>query len=210
VDSVPSAPDPAAPAGRRISPALAVLLIVLGLTAAGFSYVIARRLVADRPPGSAAGSVTSDPATPGGVTPGGVTSPPVSVPKRARCPRPTALALEQAGLNGDLTLELYVRVRRADGRNNEAWVCRNADGVLVYQGHTPGPLDSADNGRNTIMLAASIKGEVAAAEGGFVARNPGDSNTTEYQVTRESLVVRRVPDDGNAETFEVVEFHPAA
>jgi hypothetical protein len=170
--------------GRRLSPLLIALLVVIGLTAAGFSYVVARRLVA----GQASPTSGPTPAPTGSTTPTGA-----PVPAYARCPDATARALAAAGLDDQLDLMIYVRVQRPEKADAEAWVCRNGDGLLVYQGHElPGPLDVADNAVNTIMLASGIKGDVTfdAGRDRYVGRNPGGTNTTEYIVSRTGLAVR--------------------
>jgi hypothetical protein len=101
-------------------------------------------------------------------------------------------AVTAGGLNGELTLVVYIEfnVERGPAR---AWICKNADDVLIYQAHERfGPFDLAFNGENTLLLAKDIKGDVVAVTGGFLAHNPDDSGrVTEYTVTREALTIKR-------------------
>jgi hypothetical protein len=138
---------------------------------------------------------SSSPVTPDSTGPGDPTSqPPASDdpnnPPTTRCPAVTAAALLAANLGGDLKLRLYIRASTSNASDSEVWICENADGLLVYQGHVRnGPLSTADNGRNSLLLVEGIKGSVATEGTGYVAVNPNGRTSTEYHVSRERLAV---------------------
>jgi hypothetical protein len=182
---------------RRFSPAVLTLLVLTAVAAATFSYLIVRRLSADPAADTSRGRVV---ATESATTP-------APDPDARPCPEVTGQALAEAGLDGDLELVIYIKARQAGRDDAEVFVCRNRDGLLAYQGHVlTGPLDAADNGVNTILLAEGIKGEVREDATGFVAVNVGATSTTEYHVSRDSLRVVSIP--GTTSVYEVVEVYP--
>jgi len=189
------------PSPRRISPALAVVLVVLAAAGGLGGYLVTRQALADRgqvtangPTGStgpAGGSGRTTPATTGATsTPKAGTSP-TSTPDATRCPALTEAAVRARGLAGDLQLLLYVSSKGTDTLTGaEAWVCQNRDGVLIYQGHVRnGPFTDVCC-TNTLLLASGIKGRVVRDGDGFVATspkdpsNPDDPTHTDYHVSR--------------------------
>jgi hypothetical protein len=190
--------DPRPSLLRRVSPAVLTLLVLTAVAAATFSYLIARRLTADPPADASRGRV---------VATASVTPPATPDPDAPPCPAVTGKALAEAGFDGDLELVIYIKARQAGRDDAEVFVCRNRDGLLAYQGHVlTGPLDAADNGINTILLAEGIKGEVSDEGAEIVAVNAGATTTTEYHVSRETLRVVTIP--GTTSVYEVVEVYP--
>ena len=189
------------PSPRRISPALAVVLVLLAAAGGTGGYLVTRQMLADRGQVTANGPTGSTGPTggPGPTTPRstGATSKPNTSPSAApapdstRCPALTEAAVRAKGLAGDLQLLLYVSAKATDTlAGAEAWVCRNRDGLLIYQGHRrTGPFIEVCC-TDTILLASGIKGRVVADGDGFVATspkdpsNPDDPNHTDYHVSR--------------------------
>jgi hypothetical protein len=187
------------PSGRRrIGPGLIAVLVVLAAGFGGGSYFVARRILAARVGGAEAATtattpppgVTTAPSVPAATGP--QTTPKVT-PKAedpaSFCPAITAKAVSDAGLNGQLQLLRYVSATVSGGSDAEAWICKNADGVLFYQGHRKtGPFEAATSD-HTILLGRGILGKVATeGNDGFVATNPldpanvDDPQRTEYHV----------------------------
>jgi hypothetical protein len=155
--------------------------------------------------GTPSTAVTTPPHTP-------TTPPPTQVPPGdpKTCPQATVDALTHAGLDSNLTVQLYIQVHRAGEYDSEIWVCQNATGLLVYQGHVMrGPLDQATSG-NTLLLAAGIKGTVQLdGTNGYVASNPVNGVTTDYHVSALKLVTIKEP--GNLDRQEypaIVAYQP--
>jgi hypothetical protein len=188
---------------RRIGPALIAVLVVLAALAGTLGYAGMKAVLgpSGTPNGSPSNSSTKthDPTQPsdGGTSPGQPTdggspqgSDDPNNPPTTACPTTTLAALVAKNLGGDLKLRLYVRGSLANASDAEVWICENADGVLVYQGHVlNGPLSVADNGLNTLLLVEGIKGSVVEEGAGFKAVNPNGRTSTEYHVTRDQLVV---------------------
>jgi hypothetical protein len=197
-----------------VGPALVALLVALAATAGTFGYLVTRRVVNAEGSGTptSTGTVTSGPprttpARTGQPTSSGTATTDAPDPGDA-CPSVTADALRSAGLNSELRLLLYIHTHKANVIDSEVWVCANADDRLVYQGHRmDGPMSSADNGRNTLLLAEGIKGTVEREGTGYKATNPSGDRTTEYHVSREVLVIVHKP-GGNEERHPVVEAKP--
>jgi hypothetical protein len=184
---------------RRIGPALIAVLVVLAALAGTLGYAGMKAVLgpSGTPNGSPSNSSTktqdSNRPSDTGTSPGEPTSPGTDDPNNpptTACPSATLAALLAANLGGDLKLRLYVRGSTANASDAEVWICENADGVLVYQGHVlNGPLSVADNGLNTLLLVEGIKGSVVEDGAGFKAVNPNGRTTTEYHVARDQLVV---------------------
>jgi hypothetical protein len=208
--------------GRRIGPALIAVLVVLAGTAGTFAYLVTKRIVAGQATASPP-TATGTPTTPRTTAPRTTTAtarPPTNTTRPATqsqsppdpgdaCHPATVQALANAGVNSTLEMLLYVQVRRPGELDAEIWICKNADGLLIYQGHVlSGDLDVADNGNNTILLAEGIKGTVDTEGGdGWKATNPSGSSSTEYHVSRERLVIVRRP--SNRETdYTVIRAKP--
>jgi hypothetical protein len=218
--------------GRRFGPALIAFLVVLAGAAGALGYFGARSVLSGSGNPSAGGATHSatppasstDPRTPntggstvsggGGGNPSqtktqGTPTTTVQPGDGSKCPQATVDALNRAGLNSTLTVLLYVQAHRDGETDSEVWVCRNADGVLIYQGHIlRAPLTNADDAQNTLLLVTGIKGSVAADGDGFVAKNPNGNTTTEYHVSRTSLVQVDEPNDRNRTEYQVVNVFP--
>ena len=213
-------PSPA----RRFGPALIAFLVVLAAAAGAVGYFGAKQILAAN--GSAlTGPTSSAPATGVRTTPPtgptsptvGPTSPKTSTTTTATvpagdgstCPTPTADAVGAAGLDNHLVVQLYVRVHRAGETDSEIWICKNNDGLLIYQGHIlRSALTTADDARDSLLLATGIKGTVAQNVDEYVASNPNNGTTTEYHVTRDKLVRIQQPGDRNRTEYQVVNVFP--
>lgn len=71
-------------------------------------------------------------ATPGQTTP---TDPGATTTPEQPCPDFTIGRVRAEGRPGNLVTVLYVRGTKANGEEGEAWICRDSDGTLYYQGH---------------------------------------------------------------------------
>jgi hypothetical protein len=201
------------PEPRRAGPLLLVVLLVLGGVGGTMGYLVTRQVLANNaaaPPGVT--STTTPGATGGGTTPGrGIATPKASTSTSTKdestfCPDVTVKAMTDAGLNGKLTLLLYIEVTIPRGKAR-GWICRNEAGVIVYQGHElSGPLDKANNGQNTIILVKGIKGEVVVDGDGYKATNPvDDGNKTDYLIAKNRFKI--VQSAGGTTTGSVTRFY---
>jgi hypothetical protein len=188
------------PSPRRISPALAAVLVLLAVVGGGGGYLVTRQVlggsgdtVADGPTGSSRPSATG-PTTPrstGTTATPKASASPTPTPDAKSCPALTEAAVKARGLAGDLQLLLYVSGKGTDTTAGaEAWVCKNGDGLLIYQGHRrTGPFTEVCC-TDTILLASGIRGRVDAVGDGFVATSPrdptkvDDPNHTDYHLSR--------------------------
>jgi hypothetical protein len=180
---------------------LAAVLVVLAAAGGVGGYLVTRQAVADRgqvtangPTGSTGPTASSGPTTPATTgptqTPKASTSP-TAAPDATRCPALTEAAVRLKGLAGDLQLLLYVSSQGTPSlAGAEAWVCKNRDGLLIYQGHVRnGPFTDVCC-TNTLLLASGIKGRVVPDGAGFVATSPKDPSNaddpihTDYHVSR--------------------------
>jgi hypothetical protein len=134
------------------------------------------------------------PAAPPAATPTGPQTTPKVTPKAddpgTSCPAITTKAVSDAGLDAQLKLLRYVDATLTGGSPAEAWICKNTDGELFYQGHRKsGPFERATSD-DTILLGRGILGKVdTEGDDGFVATNPkdpanpDDPERTEYHVS---------------------------
>lgn len=116
------------------------------------------------------------------------------------CPAVTVKAVAAAGLNSELKLLRYVEVSQS-GSNGEAWVCRNAAGVLFYQGHRKSAAFDVATGNDTILLGRGVLGKVdTEGDARFVAynpqnqANPDDPDHTEYHVSATAFYYVKQPE----------------
>jgi hypothetical protein len=204
------------PEPRRVGPLLLVVLLVLGGVGGTMGYLVTRQVLANNASGAPGPSGIQTPGPTGtpGATPGGTSGPQVTTSATANpkdegtfCPEVTAKAMTDAGLNGKLSVLLYVEVTLPAAGPARGWVCRNEDGVLVYQGHQlSGPLDKANNGRNTIILAKGVAGEVVVEGEGYKAINmAADGKRTDYLVTKNTFKI--VQSSGGTTTGNVTRFY---
>jgi hypothetical protein len=200
------------PHGRRIGPALVAVLVLLAGAAGAGAYLFARQILtkqtdqvatgpsqttqAGSPPtsespratgnqtGAQTGTQTGNqPGTPIG------TQPPNQPTSPDACPVASSAAVKAAGRPGNLQRVLYVEARLADTPGAEAWICRDSDGTLYYQGHDRSGPFTASESQVTILLGTGVKGTVTAAGVGFLATNPAADGQTQYIVNREVLTV---------------------
>jgi hypothetical protein len=197
--------------GHRVGPALVALLVALAATAGTFGYLVTRRVV--QAEGLGGTSATTSPATPGtqgsGTTPTrpATTGTPAPNDPAAACPAVTVKAVRDAGLNADLTVLLYIRTHREGVTDIQVWICKNADDLLIYQGHVMrGQLRAAES-NSSLLLAEGVKGTVVREGTGYKATNVVGDRSTEYHVSRELLVIRNLPQD-TGEEHPVVEAKP--
>jgi hypothetical protein len=212
------------PAPRRIGPALIAVLVLLAAGTGTGSYLVTRQILAGPagPGGANAGVGPASGANAGGGTPSASSTrtrspaqPSAAIPTGPQttprvtakpqdpgtfCPAITAKAVADAGLNGELRLLRYVDASATGASGAEAWVCKNADGVLFYQGHRKTGRFEAATSNDTILLGRGIRGKVETeGDKGFVAinpqdaANPDDPNHTEYHVSPTSFFYVTVP-----------------
>jgi hypothetical protein len=190
---------------RRFASIFGVMLVVGGFAGAG-AYLVTRTYLADAAAATPTNGTNADPTTtrPGaGVTTGGGGAP---GDPGATCPALTSAAVKSAGRKGDLTRVLYVDGTRAGTDGAEAWICRDADGTLYYQGHDKGgPFDAATSS-STILIGPGVRGTVVMSGVGFTATNPSNGGTTQYIVTRETLAV--VLPSGERQEYRVTRYLP--
>lgn len=152
-------------------------------------------------PGGPGDPGTEGPTTSPDTGPTGTDTSPTPDPA-AGCPAVTATAVHDAGLPSELKLLLYVQLRRSGSTPAEAWVCKNSDGTLFYQGHMRGrPFDLATSS-SSILLGTGVKGDVTTEGSGFVATNVEPDKRTEYHVSAEAF--KLVIDPGGETIYEVV------
>jgi hypothetical protein len=189
---------------RRVSPVLIVVVVLLALGSGAGAYVVVRNVTGG--PVTSPNDAHTAPGSshPAATTPGDPDD---------KCPGVTVQAVRAAGLNADLELLRYVDAVLPGGTPAEAWICRNADGLLYYQGHRKsGPLHAATS-QDTILLGHGILGEVDEADkSAFAAvnpmdpKNPSDQRRTVYYVSPTAFYF--TDPDGNRTTYTVISTRP--
>jgi hypothetical protein len=214
--------QPSTPA-LRFGPGLIAFLAVLAIAAGSAGYFGARSVLAanDSPNASrpsngptssggpnGGGGTQSGPAQTSGSVP--TTAPQVAAGDPSACPQPTVTALAHAGLDSTLSVLLYIRVHRAGEYDSEVWICQNAAGLLVYQGHIMRAVLDVATGNSSLLLAEGIVGTVTGEpDGSFLATNTTPAGKiTEYQVSRTQLVIVNEPGDKNRQVYPVVVAKP--
>jgi hypothetical protein len=204
---------------RRFGPMFFAAVAVLAIVAGTASYFGTRQILGPGSNLAGSGGQTASPTPepnpggPGGPGPTGPTSsaspdtgptasPTPTVDPGTTCPDITATALHDAGLNSELTLMLYVQLRRSGATPAEAWVCKNKDGALFYQGHMRDRPFLLATSSSSILLGTGIKGEVTTEGSGFVAVNTEPDKRTEYHVAADTF--KLVIDPGGETIYEVV------
>jgi hypothetical protein len=107
------------------------------------------------------------------------------------CPQFTVDAVRAKGRPGNLERVLYVEATLAGTAGAEAWICRDSDGTLYYQGHDRrGPATVATSDY-TILLGAPILGGVTQNGATYTATNPSSTGgaSTQYIVSAEKLTL---------------------
>jgi hypothetical protein len=161
-----------------LSPILIAVLALLAGVAGTSAYLLVARSLGAEPQ-------TSSPVTSGTTTPAVATSTNIADP----CPQFTVDAIRAKGRPGNLERVIYVEVSLEGVKAAEAWVCRDSDGVLYYQGHDfKGPATAATSDY-TILLGVPIQGSVFQSGSTYTATNPSTSGSTQYIVSRERLTL---------------------
>jgi hypothetical protein len=197
---------------RRIGPAFVLVLVVLAAVAGTGGYVVTRKIIGDRSvdaSGGATSNATTGTSTTDNPTTGAATATPGANPtsgnppdrndQASSCPAITEKAVRDAGLGGELQVLRYVEGRGQGGPDAEAWICKDKNGVLIYQGHRKsGPFNAATSS-DTILLALGIRGKVEERGGEFVATSPRDPTNlndptyTEYHVSATVFFILDLP-----------------
>lgn len=156
-----------------------IVLVAIGAFAVGFGGTGAYLAV----------SQTLSNQTGAGPDDGGTSSAPVveetTEAPQTPCPAFTIEAVRQSGRPGELVEVRWVQGTRPNGLGGEAWICRDSDGTLYYQGHDlTGPATAATS-NNTILIGGSIRGEVSLEGETYVATN----GATRYLVGPDTFAI---------------------
>lgn len=150
---------------RPASPITILVLVAIGAFSVGFGGTGAYLAVS---------RTLSNQTTTGLDDPGSPSAPAVEETTTAAplpCPQFTADAVRQSGGPGNLVELRWVQGARPGGLGGEAWICRDDDGRLYYQGHDlTGPATAATSS-NTILIGGSVRGEVFLDGDIYVATN---------------------------------------
>ena len=172
----------------------ALLAVVAAACAGGGSYLSVRRYLNTHQALSDLGG-THGPSATGSSTASPTPSGSVS------CPQPTIDAVKAKGGPGHLSRVLHVEGTSAKG-NAEAWICRDDNGTLYYQGHDKsGPLGVA-TGDYTILVGGLIRGSVTFDGSRYIASNPDLTGDTRYIVSRSTFSV--IHPDGSKQDYTLV------
>jgi len=184
------------PPRRRLSPILiAVLALLAGVAGTSAFLLVGQYLGAQ--------AQTTSPSTSRSTTPTVATSTDIADP----CPQFTVDAIRAKGRPGNLERLMYVDVVRAGTDGAEAWICRDSDGTLYYQGHNKAGPAAAATSDYTILLGTPIKGSVTQTGSTYTAVNPSPgTGLTQYIVTRERLTL--INPDGARLDYTVVRSSP--
>jgi hypothetical protein len=166
------------PRRRRLSPLLVAVLVVLAALAGTGAYFVARQYLDSRAAANGPGASRS--STPAVTT---------SITTANPCPRFTVDAVRGAGRPGNLEQVIYVEAELAGTAGAEAWICRDSDGALYYQGHNKAGPATVATSDYTILLGGPIKGSVTQDGSTYTASNPSASGSTQYMVSREKLTL---------------------
>ncbi len=211
--------------GHRVGPALIALLAVLAAAGGSAGYFGTKAIFTSSgtPQGGATTNRTTGPAgqthttTPGNspqTSGGGQTGPTTTQPQVPpgdpnTCPAATVSAVSAAGIDSRLTVKLYIRVHRDREYDSEVWICQNAGGLLVYQGHVMRAALTTATSDSSLLIAEGIKGTVVATTDGYTATNPTSSGkSTEYRVSRTVLTTVDEPGDRNMQDYPVIVASP--
>ncbi len=164
----------------RLNPVLVAVLALLAGAAGTSAYLLVGRYFDGQ--AQATSPRPSRSSTPASTTPTNAADP---------CPQFTVDAVRDAGRPGNLVRVIYVEVELADTAGAEAWICRDSDGTLYYQGHNKDAPATAATSDNTILLGTPINGSVTQNGSTYTATNPSSTGggTTQYIVSREKLTL---------------------
>lgn len=197
--------------GRRFGLSFFLVLIVLAGVAGTGAYVVTRQIVGNGSQNPSADATSNPTSATTEITPTAATTaatPGEKATDKATpnpydpatfCPAITEKAVRDAGLAGELRLLRYVDGQGQRIPGAEAWICKNKDGVLIYQGHRrSGPFNAA-NSSDTILLATGIRGKVEQRGDEFVATSPkdvanvNDPTHADYHVSATAFFIIDVP-----------------
>lgn len=137
---------------------MTIVLVAIGAFAVGFggtgAYLAVSRALGGQ--------------TPTGPGQAGASSTATSTPAEQPCPDFTIDRVRAEGRPGNLVEVLHVRGTKSNGDEGEAWICRDSDGTLYYQGHD---IDGAPlaEGENAIIVGGGINGDVVQDGSTYVA-----------------------------------------
>jgi hypothetical protein len=168
------------PPRRRLSPLLAAVLALLAGAAGTSAYLLVGQYL-DAQAG-ATGPGPSGSSTPAVTSSTNTTDP---------CPQFTVDAVREAGRPGNLERVIYVDATLAGTAGAEAWICRDSDGTLYYQGHNKAGPATVAISDYTILLGTPINGTVTQNGSTYTATNPSTTGggLTQYIVSREKLTL---------------------
>lgn len=181
---------------RPASPGLIVTLAAAGALvagAAGTGAYLGVTAYLDNRPGTGSPTDTSGTQT---VGPGQTS------PSATACPGEIAAVVRDEGGPGDLTQVIYVK-GALDGRASaEAWICRDSDGTIYYQGHELAGPFVGGRSSYTILLGGDVEGSVAV-EGNVYRAYPRGNSGYHYEVSPTTFA--KVEANGQRRDYEVVE-----
>jgi hypothetical protein len=185
------------PPRRPASPALVVTLAAIGALVAGAAGTGAYLGVSeylDNRPSNAGPDGSGDPTGTGG---------PQTTAAGDPCPAEIGAAVKDAQSGpGNLTQVIYVKGALAGRESAEAWICRDSDGTIYYQGHElAGPFVGGASAY-TLLLGGSVKGTVTV-EGSVYRAFPDGSPGFHYEVSPDTFA--KVEADGDRRDYDVVE-----
>jgi hypothetical protein len=107
-------------------------------------------------------------------------------PPAARCPGITVQAAKDHGSPGNLIPLIYV-----DTDLSEAWICRDSNGKLWYQGHTKSAAERNGASREPFVEGVNslFLTDVKPEDGGWVATNTTNQGTTTFHVSEGTLKI---------------------
>jgi hypothetical protein len=206
------------PYARRFGPMFFAAVAVLAIVAGTAGYFGTRRILGgdtnlassspsrtptpEPNPGGPGGPVTEGPTKSASPDTGPTADASPTADPGKSCPDITSTALKDAGLPSELTLLLYVQLRRSGATPAEAWVCKNGDGTLFYQGHMRDRPFLLATSSSSILLGTGIKGDVTTEGSGFVAVNVEPDKRTEYHVSADTFKLVVIP--GGETIYEVL------
>ncbi len=159
---------------RRVNPALAWVLVIVAAAVAGVGAYLGVGRLLDA-------EASDTPTTPSGSqSPGPIDA---STGAPTPCPQITIDAVKAVGRPGNLVQVIYVEGSEQGGAGAEAWICRDSDDMLYYQGHDKNGPATAATSNSTILLGTPIRGSVVLEGSTYVASNPSpNGGATRYLV----------------------------
>jgi hypothetical protein len=111
--------------------------------------------------------------------------------------------VKAAGRPGNLVQVIYVEGSQQGSAGAEAWICRDTDDMLYYQGHDKDGPATAATSNSTILLGTPVRGSVVLEGSTYVASNPSPGGgATQYLVGPDVFAI--VESTGNRIDFALV------